>query len=240
MLVGSQRPWNRDAAHPSSGGTLIRPRRTAAALRPPKPSVRPRVAALRTATTAACLLLVQPADAQRRRSAADVPEPGAYTHLFASASLGDSLRFNNPFRLSNQLGDTGESLSRTPVYGNLGGAAAWGNPDGWQHGASLQWSRALAGLPQHVVTPAYVIVQGGWRPWIVYGRAGLPIVLNPDWNVGGEMGVGGAWLFTAGLGVNAEIIGDVFYGAATWEKGVTTIPMLSLQVGLMADYEVLP
>ena len=52
--------------------------------------------------------------------------------------------------------------------------------------------------------------------------------------------MGGAWLFTAGLGLHAELIGNLFYGAATWDKGLTTIPMLSLQVGLIADYEVLP
>lgn len=180
------------------------------------------------------------AQSQPPAPAAKLSERGTYTHLMLSASIGDSLRFNNPFRLANQLGATGESLSRTPVYGNLGGAAAWGAPDGWQHGASLQWSRALAGLPQHVATPAYMLVQGGWRPWIAYGRAGLPIILNPDWGVGGELGLGGAWLFTAGLGLQAEVIGDVFYGAATWDKGITTIPMLSIQAGIFADYEVLP
>ena len=196
------------------------------------------------AASAAAALALPPgaASAQRSgsRSPADVPELGVYTHLMATASIGDSLRFNNPFRLANQLGSTGESLSRTPVYANLGAAAAWGNPDGWQHGGSLQWSRALVGLPQHVVTPGYVLVQGGWRPWIAWGRAGVPIILNPDWGAGGELGVGGAWLISAGLGLQAELIGDVFYGAATWDKGITTIPMLSLQIGLLADHEVLP
>ncbi len=209
--------------------------------RAPGPTPTPRRAGA-VAAAVAVLSLTAPAFAQpaRPRSPADVPFLGVYTHMMASASIGDSLRFNNPFRLANQLGSTGESLSRTPVYANLAGAVAWGNPDGWQHGASLQWARALAGLPQHVVTPSYVLVQGGWRPWLAWGRAGLPIILNPDWGVGGEAAVGGAWLMTAGLGLQAELVGNVFYGAATWDKGVTTIPMLSLQVGVLADHEVLP
>jgi hypothetical protein len=185
------------------------------------------------------LLFSWPASAQPR-SPADVPELGPYVHLISTASLGDSLRFNNPYRLSHQLGESGESLSRTPLYGNLGLGAAFGDPDGLQHGASLQWNRALSGLPQHVVTPAYLLVIDGFRPWLAFGRAGLPIVLNPDPNVGGELAFGGAYLLTAGLGLQAEIVGNIFYGAATWEKKITSIPMVSLQAGLVVDFEVLP
>ena len=199
--------------------------------------------ARKAACLAACglpaLLSPLPASAQSR-SPADVPELGPYVHLIATASLGDSLRFNNPYRLSHQLGESGESLSRTPPYGNLGFGAAFGDPNGLQHGASLQWNRALSGLPQHVVTPAYLLVVDGFRPWLAFGRAGLPIVLNPDPNVGGELSFGGAYLLTAGLGLQAEIVGNIFYGAATWEKKITSIPMISLQAGIVVDFEVLP
>lgn len=210
-------------------------------MRPPTRPVMRLVVTL--VTTLVLVLATNDAHAQPEvidRSAADVPLPGTYLHLMSTASVGDSLRFNNPYRLEHQLGETGESLSLTPPYVNLGGAFALGDPDGWQHGGSIQWSRSAAGLPQHVVAPAYMVVFGGARPWLAFARAGLPIVLNPDPNVGGELGVGGAWLFTAGLGLQAELIGDVFYGAATWEKRITTIPMVSLQVGVVIDYEVLP
>ena len=184
--------------------------------------------------------LVAPGVALCEKSPADVPELATYVHVLSTASIGDSLRFNNPFRLSNQLGDSGESLSRTPVYGNIGLGLALGDPNGLQHGAALQWNRSLAGLPQHVVTPSYLLMVDGWRPWLVFGRAGLPVVLNPDPNVGGELAIGGAYLLTAGLGLQAELIGNVFYGAATWDKKITTIPMLSVQAGIIVDYEVLP
>lgn len=183
--------------------------------------------------------MASPAIAQQR-SLADVPEQGTYAHLFATASIGESLRFNNPFRLSHQLGETGESLSRTPAYANVGFGAAFGEPDGLQHGASLQWNRALSGLPQHVITPSYLLVLGGWRPWLAFSRAGLPIILNPDPNLGGELAIGSAYLITAGLGLQAELVGNLFYGAATWEKKITTVPMLSLQAGIIVDLEVLP
>jgi hypothetical protein len=196
------------------------------------------------AAAAAAMLGAPPAAAFERdeapRSPALVPIPQRYWHAMATLAVGDSLRFNNPYRLSNQLGDTGESLSRTPVYGVLGGAVALGDPDGWQHGASLQWSRALSGLPQHVIAPGYMLVQGRWRPWIAWARAALPIVVNPDPSLGGEAALGGAYLVLAGVGVHAELVGDVFYGAATWTTGKTTIPMLSLQAGVVVDYEVLP
>lgn len=174
------------------------------------------------------------------RSAAEVPEASRYVHLMASAAIGDSLRFNNPFRLAHQLGDQPESLSRTPFYGHLGAAVAFGDPNGWQPGVGLNWSRALAGLPQHVLTPSLLVVHGGVRPWVPYARAGLPIVLNPDANVGAELALGGAFMITAGIGVQAELAGSLFYGAATWDTGATTIPMLSAQAGIVLDYELLP
>jgi len=115
-----------------------------------------------------------------------------------------------------------------------------GNPNGLQHGVSMQWSMALSGIDQHVLTPAYMLVVDGMRPWLAFGRVGVPFVLNPKPNQGIEGAVGCAYLITAGLGLQAEIIGDVFYGAATWEKKFTAIPMLSIQLGLLVDIEVLP
>lgn len=168
-----------------------------------------------------------------------LPPASTYVHFFTALSLGDSLRLNNPFRLSNQIGDSA-SLSRTPLYGDLQAAVALGQPDGWQHGAVVHWSYALSGLPQHVLAPGYLLLQDGWRPWLAHGRVSVPIVLNPDPNVGVEAAIGGTYLLFAGIGAQIEIIGDVFYGAATWTTQKTVIPMLSMQAGITVDYEVLP
>lgn len=177
---------------------------------------------------------------QGRGGAQLVPASRMYVHGFFTASVGDSLRFNNPFRLSYQLGKTGESVSATPLYLNLGAAGAFGNPDGFQHGASLQWSRQLWGLPQNVVTPSYLLLYGGWRPWLAFARAGIAVILNPDSGAGAEVSLGGAYMLTGGIGLQAELVGNLFYGAATWDKTITTIPMLSMQVGVIVDLERLP
>lgn len=163
-----------------------------------------------------------------------------YYHLFSHAVLGDGIRFNNPYRLEETLGDDPESLSRSAVYGSLLFGALLGDPVGWQHGASLELAYALEGIPQEVLTPAYVLARRLGPRWLAQARLGVPIVLEPDANLGAELALGGAYYFGAGIGVTAELVGNLFYGAATQDVSVTVIPMLSLQAGLRLDYEVLP
>jgi hypothetical protein len=76
--------------------------------------------------------------------------------------------------------------------------------------------------------------------WLVFGRAALPIVVEPDANVGFEVGVGGLFRVTAALGISAELVGSLFYGAATLDNSRTAIPILSMQLGAVFEYEVLP
>jgi hypothetical protein len=168
------------------------------------------------------------------------PADGTYVHLFGALAIGRGFRFNNPYRLETQLGDDAESLSLTATYIDLSASAALGNAEGFQHGASLHLSAALDGVPQEVVTPSYMLLYPFPPSFFVYGRAGLPIIIEPDTGVGYELAAGGAWLITAGLGATAELVGDLFYGAATQEKSVTVIPVLSLQIGVIVDYEILP
>lgn len=168
------------------------------------------------------------------------PVDGSYLHLMGAAAVGRGLRFNNPYRLATPLGDDAESLSLSASYLDFGFGAALGDPNGFQHGGSLHLSLALQGIPQQVVTPSYLLVRRLPPYFLAFARAGLPVVIEPDLNLGYELAVGGAWLASAGLGVTAELVGDVFYGAATQDEALTVIPMLSLQLGLFVDYEVLP
>ena len=55
-----------------------------------------------------------------------------------------------------------------------------------------------------------------------------------------EAGVGGAYFFTANLGIGAELDLSLFYGAATIERAVTAIPVASLAIGAFFDWEHLP
>jgi hypothetical protein len=154
--------------------------------------------------------------------------------------LGRGVRFNNPYRLSTVLGDDAESLSLTASYLDLSLGAALGQPDGWQHGATLGTSIALAGIPQEVLTPSYVVLRRlPERSWL-HARAGLPLVIEPDFNVGAELAVGGAFLVSGGLGVGGEFVASMFYGAATHERTQTAIPIVSLELGLVLDCEVFP
>ncbi len=165
-------------------------------------------------------------------------KPG-YFQLQAQSLVGTGLRFNNPYRLATVLGETAESVSRTPVYLDLGAAVLFGGPTRFQHGAQLGFSIALEGVRQAVFTPSYVLARRRGM-FAVQARVGTPIVLTPDVTVGGELALAGTWFFRAALGLRAEVVGDVFYGAGTVERKVPAYPMLSFAAGLVVAYEVLP
>jgi hypothetical protein len=166
--------------------------------------------------------------------------PSRYAHLVGTLELGKGLRFNNPYRLATQLGATAESVSLTSTYLDLGGAVTFGPPDGLQHGVALHLSFALAGVAQAVLTPTYIAAYRGPRRFLAYGRLGPSIILTPDPTIGGELAAGFGWFFTARIAVAGELVGDIFYGAGTPTKGISTYPILSAQLGLLVDYEILP
>jgi hypothetical protein len=182
--------------------------------------------------------LLFPATARADEAPWTASKPG-YTQLFATAFLGDGLRFNNPYRLATPLGSDAESISRTASYVDVGAAMTFGDPIGLQHGGALRLSSAVEGVSQQVLTPAYLLWRR-WRSWAAYARAGVPIVLRPNVTWGLEAGGGGVWFFRGGVGVAAEIIGDVFYGAGTREVATPAYPVLSAQLGVVLAYEVLP
>lgn len=183
-------------------------------------------------------LFASPARAESR------PDPFAvksgYMQFFTTAMGGVGFRFNNPYRLSTPLGGDAESVSRTSSYVDLGVASTFlGHPLGFQHGVSLRMSVALEGVSQLVVTPSYLL----WRrkgAWAGYGRAGFGIVTAPDLTWGLEAAGGAAWFFLGGVGLVAEIVGNVFYGVGTTDVATATYPVLSGQLGLIGSYEVLP
>ncbi len=190
---------------------------------------------------AAVPLVLATADA---RAAEAPPEdafavkPG-YAQLFVSAMGGTGLRFNNPYRLATPLGSDAESVSRTASYVDIGVAGTLGNPLGLQHGIALRSTVAVSGVGQVVMTPSYF----AWRRWralAAFGRAGIPLVLTPEVTWGLEASAGGAFFFLGGVGVVAEVVGDIFYGAGTRDVAAATYPVLSGQLGILGTYEVLP
>ena len=162
-----------------------------------------------------------------------------YANLFFTSLVGEGLRFNNPYRLATPLGDDAESVSRTAPYVDIGIGATFGNPLGYQHGATLRTAVALTGVGQVVMTPSYLGYRR-WRSLAAHGRLGVPIVLTPDITWGAEIAAGGTWYFLGGIGLTAELVGDIFYGAGTTEVKTATYPVLSGQIGFVVNYEVLP
>lgn len=196
----------------------------------------------------ACVVLASSlgaaADARADETSASVhvdpfeTKPG-YAQFFATALGGVGFRFNNPFRLATPLGDDAESVSRTAPFVDLGLAATFGDPLGLQHGVTVRTAVPLSGISQVVVVPSYLAYRrrGAFALW---GRAGVPLVLSREATWGLEGAVGSAFFLRGGVGLAAEVVGDVFYGAGTQEARVTSYPMLSGQFGVIVAYEVLP
>lgn len=167
--------------------------------------------------------------------AADAPAPSL--RVFGTAMAGDGLRFNNPYRLRHQLGKTGESLSLTAPYFDLAAAIAYGPEGGLQHGFHFAWSEALTGVRQTVLTPSYIALYRYSDSFTVWGRAGVPILLSPDANVGGEIAASAGYFFVRGVGIAASLVGSGFYGAGTREVKAAFYPVLSAQAGIILDDE---
>lgn len=172
--------------------------------------------------------------------AASAEERGPYVHLLGGAAVGRSLRFNNPFRLEEPLGSSSESVSLAAAYLDVPVGAFLGLPWGGQHGLWVHHASALTGIDQAVIAPSYAYLWRFERGHALYGRVGPSIVMGPSPNVGAEVGGGGVYMLSGLLGLNAELVGSAYYGAATRQVAATLVPLVSLQVGLVLDWEVLP
>lgn len=167
-------------------------------------------------------------------------ERGGYGRVLFALGGGKGLRFNNPFRLRDQLGESAESVSATAGYVDLSLAATFGEPDGLQHGGALHFAIAAEGVAQQALSASYLALYRGPSAWMFHGRLGVSILTAPDANAGGELAVGLSYFFTGAIGLTSELVGNLFYGAGTYEAEVTAVPVLSLQGGLIIDFEVLP
>jgi hypothetical protein len=180
-----------------------------------------------------------PAGAAAAEDASPIARKPGSVDIFATAFIGDGLRFNNPYRLAKVLGQNARSLSRTATYTDVGAAFALGDPTSGASGMALRVSAALEGVPQAALTPSYLLFRR-FSYWAAYARAGAAIILSPDTTWGFEGAAGGIWFARAGIGIVAELVGDVFFGAATREAGSPTYPVLSGQGGLWLSWEALP
>lgn len=198
------------------------------------------------ACLAACALVGAPAPAAAQDADAEHVRPMAaphgrvpYMRFEGTLGAGTGLRFNNPYRLATPLGSDAESVSRTAAYVDVGAGVRFGAPSTFQHGPLVRVSFSVEGVHQEVLTPGYAVCRS-FRALEPCVRLGLPLVLRPDANVGFEAAVAIHYFVRAGLGVMAEGVGDLFYGAGTREVAYPAYPTLSLQGGLVVALEALP
>jgi hypothetical protein len=182
----------------------------------------------------------EPNPEKSRQTLRRLTEPGGYLAVFSTLMFGDGLRFNNPYRLSHELGQGGEALSLTAPYIDLAIVVGSGSATGLVHGGRLSWSIAVSGVPQSALTPAYLVALRPNEHWLLYAWLGVPFLTAPDFNVGGELAFGGTYFVRAGMGVGAALVADGFYGAGTRETRSAFYPVLSAQLGVSINYEVLP
>jgi hypothetical protein len=163
-----------------------------------------------------------------------------YAHLSSTLGVGRGLRLNNPYRLRTQLGSGPESLSLTAPYTDVALAALFGDPGGFQQGVIVSASFAMAGVPQQVLAPGYAALYRLGPRGQLRGHVALPVVLQPDTNAGLDVAIGGAFFLFSGLGLAASGVFSLYEGAATDQRAATLVPVLSLELGVTVDYEVLP
>jgi hypothetical protein len=193
-----------------------------------------------TSVLLGAVLLASPARAESEKETFEpAPHHGLPLTIHAAAFFGDGLRFNDPYRLATVLGSSAESVSRTAAYVDLAATITLGDPRRFQSGFSLHVTMALEGVQQTVVTPSFVLYRR-FRDFAAYARAGTPIIATPDAAWGIEGALGGVWFVRAGIGLVAEMVGDVFYGAGTREVSAAAYPVLSGQIGVVIAYEVIP
>jgi hypothetical protein len=192
------------------------------------------------APPAAAALVGAPTVASAAAVASEGPIP-VVTPVSAllALSVGRGLRFNNPYRLETPLGDTAESVSLAATYLDVGGAVLFG-PRSFRHGFSVGGGIALQGIGQFVLTPSYLAHFALTESVGLRGRVGVPIVIAPDTTSGLEAAFGSSLDMAYGLGALIELVGSVYFGAATDQTSVTTIPMLSLQIGVFFEHQVRP
>lgn len=166
--------------------------------------------------------------------------PSGYLNLFATLGFGGGFRFNNPYRLATQLGADAASVSLSPGFVDFSGNMTFGLPTNVQHGGSVHAGAALGGVPQAYMNVSYILDYHRHAAWMFHARIGPTILLSPDINVGGELASGFSWLFTGALGLTSELAFDLFYGAGTLERTYSVVPIVSAQLGVIVDFEVLP
>jgi hypothetical protein len=178
-----------------------------------------------------------------------------FHHVFASLGVGGTLRTIVHIDVCNPNTPGFEGCFFSPPYLQLRGTFFFEDVGDIQHGVTLGIATNLNGdglrtdgidpLTQWVLSPAYVL-RGILSEWFqVMGHVGIPLAFagvsgsaarsDTAFNWGFEVQATAVLKFLAGLGV--YVAGN----ASLWFAGTSSVwPTLSLEAGLVFEYEVLP
>lgn len=182
------------------------------------------------------LALALAAGASRAAAQDDDRDAAPPPHAIAALSVGA------PLRITRNVDFDQEALA--PVFVDaLLGYTLWTR--GWQHGfglgASLNmtedggYTEPVGITDQVVLMPAYLGYHALNDDFTLLGHLGVPIVLGETTTAGAEAALGAGYRWLAGVLAYAELGSDVFIGS-----GTTANVLLSFELGVMLDYEVLP
>lgn len=140
--------------------------------------------------------------------------------------------------------DFGQS-ALTPAYLDALGGYVFAGGGALRSGAALGASVAytddggytepVIALEQLVLMPAYLLRYEPSTDLTLLAHAGVPIVVAGGPSCGLEVAGALGYRFLAGFGAFAELGFDTFLGTAT-----SVHPLLTLELGVFVDYEVLP
>lgn len=167
------------------------------------------------------------------------PAVHRFARAFVSAGVGGTVRLLNYENLNQGR--------MAPSYLQLRGGYFFEGEGMFQHGVVLGIATALEGdgtdlygvspFGQWTLAPAYmirIIPEGDLGDWFQpTGRIGIPLSFGEQFSWGWEAGLGALFKPLAGVAIYGEI--DIsMYFAADYH------PLLSFEIGLAVDYEVLP
>lgn len=148
-----------------------------------------------------------------------------------------------PLRLTKNV-DFGQATTAPFFIDGLLGYIFAGS-DGLRHGVGLGASinleddggfrEPVLAFAQFVLMPAYVAYLSLDRDFLLLGHAGIPLLLSGGRSVGFELAAGLGYRLLSGVGIFGEAGLSIYPGVES-----TTHALLSLELGVFMDYEVLP
>ncbi len=189
--------------------------------------------------------------ALRRQLAAEVSEHEIREvdtdplRILAGAGVGSSLRLVKNDQFQQQR--------FAPAYLDVYGGIVLPGSGSIRHGFTLGVSVNLSGdgsysfgidpFEQWVITPSYLLQvrlgDAAVPDLSIFGRLGVPVALSPETAFGAELGLGAIYNLFAGFGVYVELTGSAWFGGDSRAGNTTVHPVLSGELGVAFDLEVL-